>query len=831
MENITAPSSSCISRFFVAALTAAVGAWATAAHGQILGGMLPPSVDDPGRPFSYFWHPTDVIGTLYSPAASEITPEGYIYTGFGELMFFIGNPLVPVDQRIKTLRDEHLPCVEYWLVRDGVRYEFSAFAGEGGSAIDGLPVNFERVTATNQTTIVRTAFVSSGYRFSKHNDTLERTEYRFSPVSALLPTKYTAGQVAYNANWQYSFAEDALVRDGRILYFFPKQPALWQRSLALNDNGIRKLRFFTGEVETRPTPMRHDPHSVMGVATYRITLQPRQSERLTFKMPLVPLPAESTAAAAVRAADADQIYGATMSAWKRLVVDASPFEFPEPKVQNTMLANTIFNLLAIDRVGENYILSVNKFQYHGFYTSDSNMSAASLDDMGLHEIARRVILFNLNCQAANGFYDMPRINKDGSWSNRPGRLEGFGHVLTAFERHFALTADLGFLQAVYPSVRRAMAWAEQATAADPLGLLPVATVADDALLKAAHQTGTDIWALMGMRSAVRLAVASGDKAMEKKFEAMESRLRAAFDKQLLLQTEKTGGYIPPSLDRTLSGADWDNLHTLWPVPLFEPGDPRVDATIRTTRKKYAEGILPYPLQRGVDEKDGQVIYDVKSKMHYFHSTDNAMNQLVRGNPGDQQAVVEDLYAMLLHTSSTNATQEFGAVPWSTRDYCLLEDIMPDGTTSAAIIELLRNMLVREYKDELHLFSAVSPEWLKPGRTVRIKNAATEFGPITAAVCITEKGLEVDVANQFRRNPERLLVHLPWFFEATDANVDGARVELHGPTLEIPPDARHLAIAGHVRPTNGALSYERAVQDYLREYGRRYERFLATGEIN
>ena len=49
-----------------------------------------PTIDEPGKPFSYFWHPTDVIGTLYAPVATEVTPEGYLYTG-GNLLDFVKN--------------------------------------------------------------------------------------------------------------------------------------------------------------------------------------------------------------------------------------------------------------------------------------------------------------------------------------------------------------------------------------------------------------------------------------------------------------------------------------------------------------------------------------------------------------------------------------------------------------------------------------------------------------------------------------------------------------------------------------------------------------------
>src|SRR5207253_139172 len=58
-------------------------------------GMLDPSVDDQPVPFSYFRNPTDVIGNLFAPLAAQVTPEGYLYTGFGELMFFTGNPPRP----------------------------------------------------------------------------------------------------------------------------------------------------------------------------------------------------------------------------------------------------------------------------------------------------------------------------------------------------------------------------------------------------------------------------------------------------------------------------------------------------------------------------------------------------------------------------------------------------------------------------------------------------------------------------------------------------------------------------------------------------------------
>src|SRR5690606_16961386 len=118
---------------------------AAAAPLQIIGGMVDPEVDPPNQPFSYFQHPTDVLGTLFAPAASQVTPEGYLYTGFGELMFFVGNPPRPVEQRIRTLYKDYLPIVQYQVEHLDLEYSFTMFAADLKGELEGLPVNFVKV--------------------------------------------------------------------------------------------------------------------------------------------------------------------------------------------------------------------------------------------------------------------------------------------------------------------------------------------------------------------------------------------------------------------------------------------------------------------------------------------------------------------------------------------------------------------------------------------------------------------------------------------------------------------------------------------------------------
>src|ERR1035437_3460244 len=105
--------------------------FATCLHAQ----MVSPSIDRPDQPFSYFSMPTDEIGMMDAEAATEITPEGYLRTGYGEMMFFAGPELEPTSVRIRTLEEGRLPIVHYEFERDGVAYRFALFA----ATLDGKP--------------------------------------------------------------------------------------------------------------------------------------------------------------------------------------------------------------------------------------------------------------------------------------------------------------------------------------------------------------------------------------------------------------------------------------------------------------------------------------------------------------------------------------------------------------------------------------------------------------------------------------------------------------------------------------------------------------------
>jgi hypothetical protein len=232
----------------------------------------------------------------------------------------------------------------------------------------------------------------------------------------------------------------------------------------------------------------------------------------------------------------------------------------------------------------------------------------------------------------------------------------------------------------------------------------------------------------------------------------------------------------------------------------------------------------------IAERNGEYVYGYPPGLHYWQSDLNAEAALVRGTAEDQQHAVDDMYSLLLHTNATHSTQEWGSSVWGTRDVPLAypDNIQPDQVTSGRMIILIRNMLVREYGNDLYLLSAVSPEWLRSGKRIELAEEPTEFGPLTARVDAKDNGWELDIASTLARPPQHIVVRVPWFYEVQTAEADGKPVPSHDGEWVLPSSTKVLRVAGHIRAGTPETDFEHTVLQYKKEYARHYENFLQTG---
>jgi hypothetical protein len=200
---------------------------------------------------------------------------------------------------------------------------------------------------------------------------------------------------------------------------------------------------------------------------------------------------------------------------------------------------------------------------------------------------------------------------------------------------------------------------------------------------------------------------------------------------------------------------------------------------------------------------------------------NTETEVIRG---DQALALGELYAVLLHTSATHAGFEYDVRPWGDRDFH--HNLAPHGWFAACYRTLLRDMLVREAGDTLHLLSVVSPEWLAPGDSVVVRAAPTDFGPIDLRLdLIGDSGARLQLAPRFVRPPARVVVHVPWFVDVREARADGRAVRVAGGELQLSPTTKTLVLIWARRTGVPGVSYDATVEAYKAEYRSRWERWV------
>jgi hypothetical protein len=768
-------------------LTAVAGTLITV---PALGQMVDPAIDRPHEPFSYYAKPTDVLGVMDGQAATLVTPEGYLYTGFGELMFFTGDPPHPVQQRVKTLLGGFLPVIRYSFSEGGVGYEFTMFA----ATLDGNPesplMNFVRVQVRNERSTRATAFVSVAVRYRNQvNSTYGAGDNRFRrPTVARRLGEYAQPGVAFDPNWSYGFDSGAALRDGRVLYLFSPSPAL------------RRLTLKEGYNEAPGATARKlgiAPDTPADVVQYKLPLAAGESATIEIKYPYEPILAGSALVNRLRAANFDEYLLRTVRFWKDLLARGIDISVPEDKVVNSFKANLIYPLIARDKHGAIYVQTVNKFQYHAFWLRDASYIARMYDLSGYSEYARQVLDFFAGWQ-----------QPDGNFVSQGGQFDGWGQTLWAYGRHYRITQDRAFAEGVLPAIRRAVDWLHQARRSDPLALMPVTTPGDNENLSG-HVTGHNFWALAGLKDAISMARSLGDEGDASAWQREYDDYYAALVRRLLQVTANTGGYIPPGLDGE-HGQDWGNMLAVYPETILDPHHPMVTATLQATRGKYQEGIMTYG--------DGRWL-------HHYLTMKNTETEVIRG---DQQIAIEELYALLVHTSSTHAGFEFAILPWSTRDFGA--NLAPHGWFAAKFRALLRNMMVREQGNDLHLLSCISPEWVKPGRSISVQRAPSDFGQVNFHMSFpSPSSALLTLDNHFGTPPGHLVLHLPWFASVASIQADGHRLNPSSGAVQLPLMAKRIAIQWILQQDSPPLSYDKTVSDYKTEYRRRYERFLQTGD--
>ncbi len=739
--------------------------------------MLDPATDKPGDEWCYLAKSTTVIGVPFQPDVTQITFDGALFTRNAELCFFYSTNDQPLLARSKTFLEGWIPIVQYAWQEGGIDYdiEYLALPLEGENADN--TVNFVQVRMHNAGKQPAAARLTAALR---HNG-----------------GDYRNGGSAYSPAWRYAMTDSTGLRDGKLVYAF--SPGAAREAVP----GVPYEKPFAGFEQAITA------RAECCLTRYSRMLRPGEAFAVAFKMPRVPVPASNTAFLEKLArADYPTYRAQTVAYWKEKFADCAVFEFPEKRVQDAHRASLVHLLLGTRNLNGR-LTQTDGLPYPDFFlTSVPEVTLHCLTSGYAEHPTKRLIPDSIAQQQEDGLYFDRAVSQ--------GRIipATQGHILYSIAMTVLFTQDKEFARQIYPSVRKAVAFVDTSVRTNEHGLLPRCWPYDAEMIDG-YYTGQNMFALMGVRYAVRIARLLGETQDATAWTDLARTYEASILKGLDASA-KPNGYVPTGLYDFLSGpaaprgfahyqcnSDWENMLLAYPTETLTPADPRVKGTLEQVRKGYAEGIMTY--------RHGQHLHQ--------YITANMIEQYVA--MGDSYTALKDFYHQLLHSGSTQESFENLVVPWTDRQVdpgCPPPHVW--GTSKQGL--MVRNLVLMEYggkcgldanQRELWLFHCLSPAWVKPGEKVSLKNAPTEFGRISATMTFQEDGATVTLASKFHTPPGSCRIRIPYFKELVRFSTDAREKRREGDSILVSPDATRITLEWRDKPA----AHQGTVANILTDY--------------
>ncbi|WP_018631098.1 hypothetical protein [Niabella aurantiaca] len=746
-------------------------------------GMLSPRTDIAAKEWSYLAKSTTVIGMPFQSDVTQVTFDGALYTRYAELCFFWGAKQKPLLARQKTFLKGWIPVVQYDWADDGLKYEmeyFSDYIGESGNA---PVVNFAKVRITNTGNRPSVAYWTAALRFSGQDYRMGGDAYSYSEK--------------FSSEWSYEMKGDAVYRDKQLIYTFEKGGTL--QSVP----GVRYEKPFNGRT------YQISPRAECCLSAYQRRLKPGESMELLFKMPRVPVAArDETLANKIQQASYKRHRSGVIRYWADLVKNGSQFDIPEPRMENAYKAGIVHALLATrNRNGKSF--QTDGLPYPDFFlTSVPEMTMLYLSAGMPRMLTQYIIPGAIAQQQENGLYF------DKAVAHNKIIPATQGHILYAIAMTILYTRDTAFARSVYASIAKGVGFLQRSIDSSQYGLLPPC-YAYDAEMITGHYSGQNFFALMGLRTCIRVARLLNKKEDTENWTLLARRYEANILKALDASVKKDG-YVPAGLYHYLTGQaarkgfeeyqtnnDWENMILAYPTEVLQPSDYRVLATVNHIRKSYAEGVMTY-----------------RHGMHlHQYITSNMIQQYLA--MGDGFTALKDFYHQLLHSGSTMECFENLVTPWADRS--VAADCPPPhawGNSKQAIT--VRNLLLMEMggknglemdKRELWLFHCLSPQWVGKGKKIGIKNATTEFGRLDASFESVAGGAIIKIANRFHTSPAFYRVRVPYFKRLIRFSSDAKVQKREGDCILLSTDAKILQLRWEDIPSVHLHTRENILNEY------------------
>lgn len=406
--------------------------------------------------------------------------------------------------------------------------------------------------------------------------------------------------------------------------------------------------------------------------------------------------------------------------WRDLLGRAAKLSIPDPGVANGYLACLADLFIMREPAVQGYLGAVPGTEaYRAHNPAEAGIVAIALDQNGFHR------------ESADGYRnELDMQETDGNWNDQ----RGWGHLVwfcSGFKswvvmEHYRLTRDRKYLAAVYPRMAASSRWQErQRTRTRPTGgdrpisygLMPRG-FGDCGVKDGDDLYGQflphNIWAVyadrMAWETAGILKKTADATELKNIYDSARSDLLTAIERGAI---QENGYRWIPGVPGKTSGSRWGVLNIAFPCGLLAPDHELVSGTLRHLESHLSPGGIPVNTGWLTNGMWVAITLDNVAEVHLQRGSGNAAARY--------------LYATLnhgtpLYTWCEERGQEAGSAKCTGDRQHLW--------TPVAVVRALRDMLVMEHGDGLHLALGTPREWLASGKPVGIANAPTHFGRVS-----------------------------------------------------------------------------------------------------
>ena len=453
----------------------------------------------------------------------------------------------------------------------------------------------------------------------------------------------------------------------------------------------------------------------------------------------------------LRKRDWNQEFEAAKEEWKALLGRAISIQIPDSGVRDAFYACLGDLFIMREPLADGYMGVICGTEgYRSTNPFEPSLVAIALDQTGFHEEAANGLRVHLDMQEPDGNWADPK-----GWAHHMWGAAGM-KAWAAME-HFKLTGDRSYLQSLFPRQAASSRWQEIQRQKSRIpanegsavyGLMPRG-MGDAGLMNGADYFGVfyphnvlSVFAdALTVEAAEALDEASELPELRRIHETALNDLRVSLRRGAIHDGDFQ--WIPDSAGDP-GGSRWGALYNLIPARILEPGDPLIAGTL----KKIEQNISPggQPVHTGWMEDGSWVAITL----------DNVAETHLALGQGD--TAIAYLYSSLNHgTPMYTWCEERGQEPGTKKTSGDRQHLW----TPVAVVRFLRDALVMEHLDGLHLGLATARSWLRQGGTVGVREAPTHFGNVTYQIkSDVETGrIHAEIIPPSREQPKAIILHL------------------------------------------------------------------------